>query len=233
MELAFIFAAVYVPYILYIIVVSLLQIARGEKKPGVLLGIAEVIFTVIGPAIGFWRFDQYGHDIPFAKPEAISIMLLTATSSAAFWLAKLTEPTNNPVVRIIISAGMLQVMLVCVLTSIHFITFIPLGIMFPWAGFELLSPLLAFFLLFREFYFYNRRVLDMEELLPYHKELGFVPLPHQVFQLPLSQRLVVYTALAVIAIVLQSGLLYAIGQPIDTVIRAYTHSTGFIFSMYN
>lgn len=227
------FAFIYVPYILYIIIVSLLQIFRGEKKSTVLLSIAEVVFTIIGPAIGFWRFDQYGHAIPFSKHEAISIILLTITSSAAFWLAKLTNKTDNPLVRIILSAGMLQGMLVCAVTSIHFITFIPSGIMFPWAGFELLSPLLAFFLLFREFYFYNKRVLDMEELLPYHKELGFVPLPHKIFELPLFQRLIVYSALVVIAIVIQSALLYAIGQPVDTIIRAYTHSTGFIFSMYN
>lgn len=238
---AFLFSIMIIGYLFFVvfcIITPLITIFRKEKAcrhafSRYVLFFSEIIYTIIGPIIGFMRFDKFGPDIPFAKHHVLIIILLVITSSGAFWLAKLTEKTKNPYVRILISAGLLQGLLLCGITTIHFIPYIPNGIMFPVLGFELLSPLVAFVFLFREFYFYNRVETDLDELLPYRKELGFVPLPFKILHQPIFKRLMIYSVLLIPAIVLQMLFAYGCGQDIDALIKAYTHSQGFIFSIRN
>jgi uncharacterized protein DUF6688 len=238
---AFLFSTIiigYLSFVIFCIVTPLITIGRKEKScrnnfSGGLLIFSEIIYTIIGPIIGFIRFDEFRPDIPFSKQHVLIIILMVIVSSASFWLAKLTAKTLNPVVRIIISVGLLQGLVLCAVTTIHFLPFIPNGIMFPALGFELLSPLIAFVLLLREFYFYNRMEVDLDELLPYRKELGFVPLPLQIIQQPLSYRLLIYGGLLIPVVILQVLMAFGCGQDIDALIKAYTHSHGFIFSIRN
>ncbi|MBA3971446.1 MAG: hypothetical protein H0X46_04770 [Bacteroidetes bacterium] len=238
---SFLFSIVLIGYlffVIYCIATPLITLFRKEKAcrsafSGGALIFSEIIYTVIGPVIGFIRFDEFRPDIPFSKPHVLIIILMVITSSLSFWIAKLTVNTPNPVVRILISVGLLQGLVLCAITTIHFIPFIPNGIMFPVLGFELLSPLIAFVLLLREFYFFNRMEINLNELLPYRKELGFIPLPFQVMQLPGFTRALVYGALLVPFVALHVLLAYGCGQDIDALIKAFTHSHGFIFSLKN
>ncbi|MCW3102023.1 MAG: hypothetical protein JWO09_463 [Bacteroidetes bacterium] len=226
-----------IPYILYILYVIVTAIRTMKRNDNQLSGYgqasmltADFVFTLIAPAIGFCRFDAYGFDMPFSKRHVISIILLVMVSSASFWCARLTSGTRNPFLRILFSVGMLQGIILCFACSIHFLNYFVLGIVFPFQGFELLCPLVAFFLLLREFYFYNQTAAVPAELLPYREELGFIPLPLQVVQLPLLPRLAVYSALLAIAVALQVALLYSLGQDADSIIKAFRESSGFIFS---
>jgi hypothetical protein len=226
----------YLTYLLFIIITSIITLKRMEEKcrntfSNVLMVFAEVMFTIIGPIVGFLRFDQYGSDIPFAKRHVLTIILLVSVSSLCFWLAKFTAKTAHPVIRIILSVGILQGIILCLFTTFHFLAFIPLGIIYPLFGFELLSPLIALILLIRELYFYNKTAYNLSELLPYREELGFVPFPYLLFQKTLFTRLIIYGALLIPFVTAQIMLAYGCGQDSDALVKAFTHSHGFIFSM--
>jgi hypothetical protein len=196
----------------------------------IILVIAEVLYTIIGPIIGFIRFDEFGGDIPFAKQHVLTIILLVIASSASFWLARLAGKVHNPWIRIITSIGLLQGIVLCAFTAVHFIEFIPNGIIYPTLGFELLSPLIVLILLCRELYLYNAFQYNLEELLPYRQELGFIPLPLKIVTAPFFNRTVIYGALLIPLVIAQILFAYACGQDLDAIIKAFTHSHGFIFS---
>ena len=228
----------YLTFVIFILTTLLITIIREEKSCRNLLStcilhFAEVVYTIIGPIIGFMRFDQFQPDIPFAKQDVLTIILLVITSSASFWLARLTSKTGNATIRIITSVGLLQGIVLCAITSIHFIPYLLNGLMFPALGFELLSPVIVFVLLCREFYFYNRMEFNLNELLPYRQELGFIPIPLKIFQLLIFQRCLVYGVLLVPVIVAQVLLAYGCGQDIDALVKAFTNSHGFTFSIHN
>lgn len=229
----FLVAVPYACYILYVIITAIRTMLRGDNKLSVYgkasMLIAEVIFTVVAPAIGFCRFDHYGPNMPFAKHHVLSIILLVMVSSISFWCARLTVETRNLYLRILFSVGMLQGIVLCFFTTIHFLNYSLMGIVFPFQGFELLCPLVAFFLLIRELYFYSQTAFSAE-LLPYREQLGFIPLPLKIIQLPVLQRIIAYTGLLAVALLLQIAVAYAFGQEPGSIIKAFTNSTGFIFS---
>ena len=238
---SFLFSATIIGYLFFAafsFITPIVTMARGEKDckhkfSAAVLFFSEIVYTIIGPVIGFMRFDQFGADIPFAKQHVLVIILLVISSSASFWFAKLTTGTTNPFIRIIVSIGMLQGIILCAVTTIHFLPFMPNGIVFPTMGFELLSPLIAFIMLLREFYFYNRTELNLTELLPYREELGFVPIPFKILQLSLFNRCLVYGAFLIPVVTVHVLFAYGCGQDIDSLVKAFTHSHGFIFSMHN
>lgn len=228
----------YLAFILFVLVTVLLNLGRGEKEcrnslATILLIIAEVIFTIVGPILGFMRYDEYGPDIPFSKQHVFTIIFLVITSSLSFWLARFSQNTQSPMLRILLSVGMLQGIILCFFISIHFITFIPLGIIWPFAGFELLSPVMALILLSRELYFYNKVKFELDELLPYRKELGFTPFSYQLLELPFLKRIMLYLALLIPFVGIQISLAFGAGQDLDSLVKAFTHSVGFIFSNPN
>lgn len=235
MGIFFFFAILYLVYGLFFLITFIKTIRIGERRPAnsfseVLMVFSEVIFTVIGPIIGFMRFDEYGPEIPFAKQHVLTVILFVIVASFSYWIARFTSKTANPVMRILISVGMLQGIVLCAVTSIHFLTFIPLGIIYPFMGFELLSPVFALFLLIREFYFYNKVEFNYDDALPYREELGFIPIPIKLIQAPIFTRLTIYGLLLLPLIIIQMFLSYGCGQDIDAIVKAYTHSVGFVFS---
>lgn len=235
MEIFFFFAILYLAYGLFFLITLMLSIKRGGRKPinsfsEIMMVITEVIFTIIGPIIGFMRFDEYGPEIPFAKQHVLTVILFVIVASLSFWIARFTSKTANPFLRVLVSVGILQGIIFCAITSIHFITFIPLGIIYPFMGFELLSPVFALFLLIREFYFYNKTEFNYDDALPYRQELGFVPIPFKIIQAPVFTRIVIYGAMLIPLVVVQMLFAYGCGQDIDSIVKAFTHSVGFVFS---
>lgn len=229
------FTIIYVSYGVYFLTTFFRSVRAGvrgalDRFSEAMMTFTEVIFTVIGPIIGFMRFDEYGPEIPFSKQHVLTVILFVTVSSLSFWIARFTNKTASPVLRILVSVGLLQGIILCLITSIHFISFIPLGVIYPFMGFELLSPVFAFFLLLRELDFYNKIQIDFEDALPYRNELGFVPLPIKILEAPAFTRLLIYGGLMVVLIVLQMIFAYGCGQEIDSIVKAYTHSVGFVFS---
>jgi hypothetical protein len=229
---------VYFLYLLFVFIATVLSFSRGNRAyktnfTGGAMFFTEVLFTIIAPLIGFIRFDKFQPDIPFAKQHVLIIMLLVITASIAFWLARTAAKISQPLIRIMISVGLLQGIVLCFIITIHFIPFLINGLIFPALGFELLSPLIALLLLCREFYFFNAVKLDLEKLLPYRQELGFIPIPFKILELPMIQRIIVFGALLVPVISVQVLLTYACGQDLDALIKAFTQSHGFIFSINN
>lgn len=238
MEILLIMGIPYAAFVILVVTLALLSITKGVKKiktlfAQIVLYFSEIIYTIVGPIIGFYRFDEFGGEIPFAKQHVLSIILLVIVSSLSFWIARFTAKSANPFLRIIVSVGLLQGIILCFITSIHFVSFIPLGIIYPWAGFELLSPLVALFLLIREFYFYNKVDLDFSELLPYREELDLLPLPIKILKTHFVKRIFIYGFLLIPFLFVQVLIAYGFGQDIDSIVKAYTHSVGFVFSLKN
>ena len=235
MAIFLLFGILYVSYGVFFLITLFKTIKSGERRPQdafseIMMNGTEVIYTIIGPIIGFTRFDSFGHEIPFAKQHVLTIILFVIVSSLSFWIARVTVKSSNPFLRILVSVGLLQGIVLCFITTIHFLTFIPLGIIYPIYGFELLSPLFALFLLIREFYFYNKTEFNYDDALPYRQELGFVPIPFKIIQAPIVTRVVIYGAILIPLVITQMLFAYGCGQDIDAVVKAFTHSVGFVFS---
>ena len=152
MIIFFIFGIAYITYGIFFLITLSKSIKRGERGTSdsfseYFMVFTEVVYTIIGPIIGFLRYDAYGPDIPFAKQHVLTVILFVTVSSFSFWIARFTSKTTNPILRIIVSVGLLQGIVLCFITTVHFITFIPLGIIWPIMGFELLSPVFALLLL--------------------------------------------------------------------------------------
>ena len=145
-------------------------------------------------------------------------------------LSASSELAISTFLRILVSVGLLQGIILCIVTTIHFLEFIPLGIIYPFMGFELLSPFFALLILSREFYLFNKKEFNYDDALPYRQELGFVPIPVKIIQAPFFSRLLIYGALLVPVILIQMLLTYGCGQDIDAIVKAFTHSVGFVFS---
>ena len=230
----FLLTPIYLVYLIWVITAVFKSFSRDENSNqnsfnDSLIIFSEIVFTIAGPIIGFMRYDKYGPDIPFAKHHVFSIILLVIAASSSFWLASFTSKNKNPILRIILSVGMLQGIVLCFVVTIHFIPYILSGIIFPLFGFELLSPVMALLLLIRAFYFYNKDEVDLNELIPYHEKIG-LPLPYQLFNMSFSKRIIFYLLLLVPLIAAQVFVAYACGQDIDSLVKAFTHSRGFTFS---
>lgn len=235
MILFLIVALIYGIYSLLFLTTFVIALYKGEREnqskfSQFILLLSEILFTVIGPIIGFERFDEYGPEIPFAKQHVLVIILLVIVSSASFWIARFTSKTENPFLRILVSVGLLQGIVLCSVTTIHFLEFIPLGLMYPFMGFELLSPFFALLILSREFYLYNKTKFNYDDALPYRQELGFIPIPIRIIEAPFVSRFVIYGAILIPVIIVQMLLAYGCGQDMDAIVKAFTHSIGFVFS---
>ena len=235
MAVFFMFGILYAAYGIFFLITLFKTIKSGERRPKdsfskLMITFTEVVYTVVGPAIGFMRFDSFGHETPFAKQHVLTVILFVIIGSASFWLARFSSKISNPIFRILVSVGLLQGIVICLFTSIHFLTFIPLGLIYPIYGFELLSPVFALFLLIREFLFFNKTEFNYDDALPYRQELGFVAIPVQIIQAQIYTRLVIYGALLIPLISIQILLAFGCGQEIDAIVKAFTHSVGFVFS---
>ncbi len=235
MAIFLIFGILYIAYGIFFLISLFRSIKRGDRGPQnsfseIMMTFTEVVYTIISPIIGFIRFDSYGAETPFAKQHVLTVILFVMVSSLSFWIARFTTKTTNPILRIIVSIGLLQGIVLCVITSIHFLPFIPLGIVNPILGFELLSPVFALFILGREFYFYNKTVFNYDDAMPYRHELGFIPIPVKIIQAPFIPRMVIYGGMLIVLVIIQMLFAYGCGQDPDAIIKAFTHSQGFVFS---
>lgn len=194
--------------------------------------IAEILFTVFAPLLCFYRFDTGGYHLPFANQHVLILVVLILSSSVSFWISKLTFHSQNPIVRIIISIGLLQGMILCGVITIHFFYQILVHSLFSMVGFKLLSPFIAFFILLRQYYFYTKEKIDLEDQLPYRVELGLIPLPYKIVLAHGLIKLLIYSVMVVAVLVMQMALGCFIGLDIDAIVKVFTHSSGFVFSRY-
>src|ERR1043166_7340865 len=106
MGLAFALVIVaYLAFLLFVVITVIMNFSRKEREcrnpfSEALLFFSEVLFTVIGPVIGFMRYDTFGPDIPFSKHHVMIIIVLVITSSISYWISRFTLKVANPFIRI-------------------------------------------------------------------------------------------------------------------------------------
>ncbi|HEY6161219.1 MAG TPA: DUF6688 family protein [Bacteroidia bacterium] len=231
---AFIFLPfVYLAIIAFIVTVCIRSIIYKPVDPsrgawGFLLCF-EVIFTVIAPAIGFLRYDKFGPEIPFSTHHIHVIILLTFLSSGCFWIVKMGGHSLKGIMKQVLASGIAAGIVLCVITAIHFGKYNLNGLFFPLAGFELLSPFICIFILYKELYNLYATPPSAQAFHP-----GVLDAP--VSAVPLAQRLVDTRSIArafimAVPFIIAVALLnMAAGGSPDAFIKAFTESQDFVFS---
>ncbi len=179
---------------------------------------SEIMYTTVGPILGFMRYDEYGPDIPFCKAHDTSLILLVFISSLAFWISKFAGSSCNKFLKTVLSVAIFQGIIVCLITSIHLIPRLSDGLIFPIFGFEMLAPIVCFFLLSKELYFLNSKQKKEASFQPELKEENKV------------QEILIYPLVLIGLLFLEIGVATVMGQDADSLIKVYTLSKGFIFS---
>jgi hypothetical protein len=216
----FLLAFVYPP----ILILSIIAIIRNWKKSirnkfqnndesSVWIILSGVLFTTLAPMTGFLRFDAFGPDIPFAKPEVLVIEVLVVVSAICYWVSKIFKKNLSPFVNLLLRAGLLQGVILDFIVTIHFANYFGLGLIFPIFGFELLAPPMALIFLLYEFQC-NLKSTAKEG------EPAFSIQKNMLFQF----------GVVVALIVVEQTMLLPAGFHWNSLISAFTESRGFIFS---
>jgi len=194
------------------------QTEKSTSRNSLFLG--EFIFLGIAPILGFLRYDGHGNEIPFAKEHILSIQFLSFVSIGCYFIARFYESKLTKLQKGLLSVGIMQGMIICFFTSIHFLSHIFLGIVFPMFGFELAAPYMGFVLLLVQFYFLNKKGTDYRISNTLNR-----------FEAQMTQnKFVSFSILLIFLIGAEILVLMCFGQDSDSLIRAFHESKGFIFS---
>ncbi len=226
---------IYSFYILFVVINSLKIISRNfwqsEDIQDNRLVVSDIIHTIIGPIIGFNRYDAFGPDIPFAKTHVGIIIFLVIVASLSFWISRIAQKQLHPILKMGLSVGILQGMILCIITTIHFVPYLLSGLVFPMFGFELLTPFIAFFLLLKEFYSLQISLRIRPETGLVYQKLGMVTIPHELINNFIYYRIFFYPLLLIGLVVFEIGFMTLFGFAPDSLLKVFTESKGFIFSI--
>ena len=235
--LFFLPALINVLYVIFIVFTSIQMMnlnAKKLKSPNRLI-FAEVIYTVIGPIIGFLRYDEYGPDIPFSPQHVLTIIILVIFSSLSFWISRFSKTKATKFQKYLLNIGLLQGMILCIIVTIHFIPRISDGILFPMLGFEMMSPFIAFFLMLKEFYL-NYKFINAPEVqqvitpLSYHGKFVAKKNNLLIAEIMDNKRLLIPFLLGGL-LVFEICIAVIFGQQFESIYYAFSQSVGFIFSV--
>ncbi|MBI1837478.1 MAG: hypothetical protein HYR91_09465 [Flavobacteriia bacterium] len=224
-----IFAFIYGLYIL-IIVIKIISSIIGElwlREWKVVqrkfIG-ASVIHTLVGPVIGFLRFDDYGSDMPFSKKHVLTIFTFYLVATCSYWYSIYYRSKMSYYGKIITTFGIVQGILLCLIISIHFANYYHLGLLFPFCGFELLCPIVAFFLLLKELIKIQKHFFRNTFPSFHSKDIEVYSLIHKL------EELFLFVPFLLLFIFIQIIVLQFFGQDIDSVFKVFSESSGFVFS---
>lgn len=218
--LTYLLIGIYPAIIIWTIVVLILNWVKSannnyhENPKSVMLTIFGIIFTSLGPLLGFMRYDGFREiGIPFDPKHVFAIELLVFISGISYWLSRFCKYDFPPAVNYFLRAALLQGIILDLFVSIHFIPFYPYGIFFAPLGFELLAPPIAMtFLLYELRCNIGASKYNNSLHLPVQKKIAF-------------------QSLALGGLVLaQIIFLLPLGFEWNSLILSFTKSHGFIFS---
>ncbi len=189
----------------------------SKRQFGYLLT-AALLFILVGPVLGFIRYDQYPPEIPYASAFKWILITLTAIGMAGFWASFLYKKSLSgswslaAVVAMWVGAG------ICLLNGLHFIPMAAMGVMFPVLGFELVSPYMALLLILRELYQLHAFRATIKATTPG----GF-------WQKTPGEQLMYILPLAAVTVITVCMVFTLGGYPEDALIRVFTQSKVFSF----
>lgn len=185
----------------------------SEDPKSAMLVIFGILFTVIAPALGFWRYDQYTSlGIPFAPEHVLSLELPVIVSALSYWISRFYKRKLSFVPLLLVRAGLIQGIAICFFTSIHFVNFYSYGLIWVPLGFELLAPPIAFLFL-------------LYECIASFRMDGKTAARASTPAWQLMQQ-----GLPVILVVTEQALLLPFGYQWNSLLLTFTQSHGFIFS---
>lgn len=188
---------------------------------------AEILFTVIAPAVGFVRYQEFPPEFPFAEKHLFTLIFLVVVSINSYWASRLYKSHQAPLVAALIPLGIFQGILINLALLIHFNFYVLMGVAFPVFGFELVAPLINIFLFVRELYFghlYFRQNLEPSSFSNPNFLIRFL------LTFNLRRKSLTYFILWMPFFVVQQSILVLLGQKPDAAVRVFVESCGFTFS---
>jgi hypothetical protein len=186
---------------------------RNDDELSLWIVLTGALFTSLAPLIGFLRFDAFGTDMPFSKPEVLSVEVLVVVSAICYWVSKLFKKKLSPFVNLLLRAGLLQGIILDFIVTIHFGNYLLMGIVFPFLGFELLAPPMALIFLLYEFRCNSK-----------------VAAQNTKAEFPAPNNMLLQFGMVIALIVAEQALLIPAGFHWDSLITAFTESKGFVLS---
>lgn len=216
---------IYLGFIIFSIVVIIITAVKSKKYYSKFWDktvVFEIIFMIIGPAIGFARYDDFGFEIPFNTDLDWLLIIPVYFVIFSYFLSKYARVKNLVKVSFVSAVSLSLGLIITLITSIHFGGYIATGIVFPVFGFELVSPVICTFLLIKELIFIHQFQVNQIETMPepYGKIAKTPFIPKLGFGLlGASALLVVYQL-----------ILLAFGYGSTALIDIYSSSHNFTFS---
>ena len=226
-----IFALAYGIYLIYLV----FKIGKDslKYKPESLfshakwLVIAEIIFVIAAPLIGFIRANSYPPEFPFSPKHLATLIFLVNIAIISYWSSRYFKHELTPIVSALVSIGMMQGIVLSVILLIHFGSYTFMGVIFPLFGFELIAPLICIFLYSRELFYHHQYFQEKFT----KKEVDF---KNPVLRVLAKKSLMTKNFLAFVLLFpfffIQQLILTLFGQAPDAAIRVFVESCGFTFS---
>ncbi|MDX1798987.1 MAG: hypothetical protein R3255_10095 [Candidatus Lokiarchaeia archaeon] len=183
----------------------------------------ELLFMIIGPPLGFYRFNKFGYDAPFKDEIAWILIVLVYIVIISYWLSKYSRINRLYQLNIVSFFPLILGLIITFVTAIHFIPYMILGLMFPILGYELFSPLICLILLLREIRLSNQFQTE--------NQIGFSSQYQRFVQLSQVNKVIIGIVFSVAFLLIYQFILSALGYPFSTLTDIYTQTHGFTFSL--
>src|SRR4051812_3832896 len=211
--------------VIYTIVV-LIKNDSGHYRMGKIL--SEFIFILALPPIGIYITNDKCGEHPFQNGSLPTAYLLWSFFALAYYTSRFFKEHLPPIPLLIVCGSLLSGFMYCAILTIHFSPFAA-GIIFPFYGLLLLTPVLCFLFILREIIALNRYFRSRFEAMNINNANKNLT----VFFQYLSKYNHLYSIyLAAPLLLILQALLYLFRQAPDSIISQFTESCGFLLSKH-
>jgi hypothetical protein len=210
-----IFYALLLSATVIVLVLSWNKSIRNEfrENPSAWITVFAILFTTLGPLMGFWRYNKFGADCPFDPKHVFAIEIIVIVSAMCYWFSRFFKKEFPPFINGILRAGLIQGIILDFFVTIHFGTYMIRGLVFPLFGFELLAPPMALLFLLYEL----------------HCNIGAGKL-RNVSLIAVGKNVALQCGVLFVMVFAEQAILLPVGFEWNSLVLAFTRSHGFIFS---
>lgn len=233
MESLFFFLIPFGVLVLYALIQTVRSISLSfklqEEMPlNGLMIFLEISFTVIAPLLGFWRYDDFGPERPFAAQQLFTLQFITWASVIAYWTSRFAKHHLPNYANMLLMALIFQGFILNLVLIAHFGSWVMMGFIFPMLGFELVAPYLNLLFLGRELYNNHLHSKSANFLKIKHTTAGKVEKILAISSFPQKIALAFVGFLMFLSV--EVGISMVFNQKPTALIEVFTNSIGFTFS---
>lgn len=190
--------------------------------------ICELIFILILPPIGIYTTNDRCGEHPFQNDSLPTVYLLWSVFLLAYFISRFFKKHLPPIPMLIISTGLISGFIFCLTLIIHFIPFVA-GLVFPFFGLLLISPVVCLVFILIEIISVNRFLRSRFETM-YSRDLSAKA--NSLYFYLSKYNFIYSTSLTAPLLLILQAILYVFGQAPDSIISQFTESCGFLLSKH-